>query len=93
VPGNRLRVVRHGDAWRRELKHASSHARLRVPLDSADTAPADVTPLRGNDDKFPDEVVGEVTVLRTEQYSAVCLVSESNRPLEVGDRMIGTPGY
>jgi len=93
VPGNRLRVLRRGDTWRRELKTASTHARLRVPLDSADTAPAEITPLRGNDDKFPDETVGEVTVLRTEQYSSVCLVTESSRPLEVGERLVATSGF
>lgn len=93
VPGNRLRAVRHGDTWRRELKSASTHARLRVPLDSPAEAPAEATPLRGDDELFPDEVAGEITVLRTEQYSAICLVTASNRPLVVGERVLAASGY
>lgn len=93
APGNRLRVLRRGDTWRRELKTASTHARIRVPLDSGETAPGEVTPLRGDDEKFPDEIVGEVIVLRTEEYSAVCLVTEASRALEVGERLLATSGY
>lgn len=93
VSGNRLRVVRRGDTWRNELRTSSVHARLRVPVDSPEEAPSETTPLHGDDESFPDEVVAEVMILRTEQYSSVCLVTEANRPLVVGDRMLSTAGY
>lgn len=91
--GNRLRVVERGDTWRRSLKKSSPYQRMRVVLDSPEEAAAEKTPLHGNDDKFPDEVTGEVTVLRTEKYTAACLVSESSHELEVGSRLVATPGY
>lgn len=93
VPGNRLRAVRHGDTWRRQLKSASRHTRLRVLLDDPSYAPTEMTPLHGDDDDFPDEVVGEVIVLRTEEYSAVCLVTESSRALESGEKLVVVSGY
>ncbi len=93
APGNRLRAVRRGDKWRRELDDASEHARLRVPLDDPTPAPVEMTPLYGDDEKFPDRVVGEVLLLRTEDYSAVGIVTESTRALEPGEKLIAVEGY
>jgi len=93
VPGNRLRAVRHGDTWRRELRTASKHARMRVPLDDPHDAPHETTPLHGDDEVFPDEVVGEVMVLRTEEYSSICMVVESARPLVGGEKLVAVSGY
>lgn len=92
-PGNRLRAVRHGDTWRRELKTGSKHSRMRVELDSPEEAPVEMTPLKGDDDTFPDEVVGEVMVLKTEEYSAVGLVTEASRALVAGDKLVAVQGY
>jgi len=93
TPGNRLRVVERGDTWRRHLKAGSKHQKLRVDVDSDEAAPVEKTPLHGNDDKFPDEVAGELIVLRTEDYSSICLVSESSHELESGQRVVSTVGY
>lgn len=93
VPGNRLRAVRHGDTWRRELKTASKHARMRVPVDDPHDAPVETTPLHGDDEAFPDEIVGEVMVLRTEEYSSICVVTESARPLVGGEKLVAVSGY
>jgi LysM repeat protein len=93
LPGNRLRAVRHGDTWRRELRTASKHARMRVPLDDPHDAPAETTPLHGDDEAFPDEIVGEVMVLRTEEYSSICIVVESTRPLLGGEKLVAVSGY
>lgn len=91
--GNRLRAVRRGDTWRRKLKTADYHARMRLELGSPEMPPPEVTPLRGDDEKFPDEVVGELTVLRAEEYSSICLVTESTRGLLSGERVVAVKGY
>jgi hypothetical protein len=93
APGNRLRVLRKGDTWRRGLKSASKMARARVVLDSLEEVEIETTPLRGDDETFPEEVVGELRVLRVEKYSAVALVTESNREIVVGDRAVAPKGY
>jgi len=93
LPGNRLRAVRHGDTWRRELRAGAKHARTRVPLDDPSDAPKETTPLHGDDESFPDEIVGEVMVLRTEEYSSICIVVESARPLLGGEKLVAVSGY
>lgn len=93
VVGNRLRVLRRGDTWRRKLNKGSKHQRLRIELGAPEVAEVEVTPLRGDDEKYPDEVVGEVIVLRTEEFSAICLVSSATRGLQPGDRLAAVKGY
>jgi hypothetical protein len=93
VPGNRLRAVRRGDTWRRKLKTADHHARMRLELGAPEMPQPEVTPLRGDDEKFPDEVVGELTVLRTEEYSSICLVTASTLGLVSGERVVAVKGY
>ena len=43
--------------------------------------------------KFPQEVVGEIRVLRTEPHSATCLVTQSRLELEPGDTLVARRGY
>lgn len=93
VPGNRLRALERGDLWRRNLKAGAKHQRTRAELDLPEDAPATVTPLHGDDEKFPDEVFGEVTVLRAEEESSLCLVSASSRELNTGERLQSVVGY
>jgi hypothetical protein len=92
-PGNRLRVLRRGDSWRRQLKTASRMARDRVRMDTKRRIDIETTPLRGDDDKFPQEVVGELRVLRTEKESSIALVTASQRELVAGDRALAPRGY
>ena len=92
-PGNRMKVVRRGDQWRRGLKNAPRTARARIRLDSPELVPSEITPIKGDDADFPDEVIGEVRILRTEKYSSVALVMESNRELLAGDRVVSVAGY
>lgn len=91
--GNRLRIVRRGDTWRQTLTTSNHHARVRVEMGSPDLPEAETTPMHGDQQKFPDEVIGELTVLRTEDYSAICLVTESSRSLMRGDRAVAVKGY
>lgn len=93
VAGNRLRVLRRGDTWRRNLKTASRMARDRVRIDSRKNVDIESTPLKGDDEKFPYEVVGELLLLKTERYSSIALVTQSRRELVAGDRALATVGY
>jgi len=93
VEGNRLRVLRRGDTWRRNLKTASRMARDRVRMDSRKNVDIETTPLKGDDEKFPYEVVGELLLLKTEKYSSIALVTQSRRELVAGDRALATVGY
>lgn len=93
VPGNRLRVLRRGDTWARNLTTGSRFARVRAEMGAPEIPPAEITPIHGDDEKFPDEVVGELTVLRTEEYTAICLVTQSAKGLEPGDRAVAISGY
>jgi hypothetical protein len=92
-PGNRLKILRRGDTWRRHLKTASRMARDRVRMDTRKSVDIETTPLRGDDQKFPHEVVGELRVLRTEKYSSIALVTDSRRELVAGDRALAQQGY
>lgn len=93
VSGNRLRALRRGDTWRQQLKTADHHARMRLELGSPDVPEPQTTPLPGDNDKFPDEVVGELTVLRTEEYSSICMVTSATRGLLSGERVVAVKGY
>lgn len=93
VPGNRLLVLRRGDTWRRGLKRASKMARDRVLLDAQENVRVETTPLHGDDSKFPQEVVGELRVLRTQKFTAIALVTDSRRELVPGDLALAKQGY
>ncbi len=93
VPGNRLRVLRRGDTWRRHLKSASRMARERVKMDTRKNVDTEATPLRGDDEKFPYEVIGELLILKTEKYSSIALVTQSRRELVSGDLALAPLGY
>lgn len=93
VPGNRLFVVKKGDAWRQSLVLPTRAARERPVIDSPKNGPIEPTPMREDDAHFPDEVIGELRVLRTERYSALALVTASIREIAPGDRAVAKKGY
>lgn len=93
VPGNRLFVVRRGDSWRKTLSTASKTARARVRTDVHDRVSVDYTPLEGDPEDFPEEVVGELRVLETRELSSLTLVTSSTREIEPGDRAVARKGY
>ena len=90
--GNRLFVVSKGDVWRSSLKTAARSARERLRMDNPDRVPVETTPLKGNEKQFPEEIIGELRVLRAHKYSAVALVTVSHRELVPGDRAVARKG-
>ncbi|MBK7585989.1 MAG: LysM peptidoglycan-binding domain-containing protein [Myxococcales bacterium] len=91
--GNRLFIVAKGDAWRASLKTATRSARDRLRIEVPESASVETTPLKGNEKDFPEEIVGEVRVLRANKYSSVCLVTVSHREIEPGDRAVARKGF
>jgi len=92
-PGNRLFVVRHGDAWRRTLESASVMARSRIRMDVPERLDWEVTPLEGDEETFPEEVVAELRVIRSHKYSSLALVTESHEEIEPGDQAVTRKGF
>ncbi|MGE3673740.1 MAG: LysM peptidoglycan-binding domain-containing protein [Polyangiaceae bacterium] len=91
--GNRLFVVRRGDSWRRSLKTATKMARDRVRQDVDDSVDIERTPLDGDENKFPEEIIGELRILRVRDDSSVALVTVSHRELVPGDRAVARKGF
>jgi hypothetical protein len=91
-PGNRLFVVRRGDAWRQTLVTTSGMASTRILTDRDDVG-FEPTPLEGTDEMFPEEVVAELRVIRAHKYSSLALVTESNEEVEPGDQVVARKGF
>ncbi len=92
-PGNRLFVVRHGDAWRQTLVTADAAFRISAD-DERPMPPMEKTPgSRRDDDRYPDEVVAELRVLAVKKDSAVCLVTQARSEIELRDLVVARKGY
>src|SRR5450432_701289 len=91
-PGSRLFVVRKGDSWRASLTTGSNMTRARALINSPEPADAEDTPTDGDEKKFPEESVAELRVLRTEKYSSIAIVTQSQREVVSGDLAVSRPG-
>jgi hypothetical protein len=90
--GSRLFVLRKGDSWRASLTTASKMTTRRMLINSPEQAGFEETPIRGDNDKFPEDTIAELRVLRTEKYSSIALVTESKREVVSGDLAVSRPG-
>jgi hypothetical protein len=93
VPGNRMFVIRRGDTWRRSMKITKRIGRQRMRIEDPEWVRYEPVPTPGRDEDFPDEVVAELRIIRTEKQSSVALVIESKLELEQGDRALARVGY
>lgn len=93
APGNRLFVIRRGDTWRSSMKVTKRIGRQRMRVEDPEWVRAEPVPTPGNDEDFPEQVVGELRVIRTQKETAVALVMESKLELEPGDRAVARVGY
>jgi len=93
VAGNRLFIVRRGDAWRHTLVTPS--AGYRVSVEEEAKAPAiEMTPgSRKDEQNYPDEVVGELRVVSLKKDSAACIVTEAKLEIEQFDLAVARKGY
>jgi LysM domain-containing protein len=92
LQGSRLFVLRKGDSWRASLTTSSIMQRRRMLINSPENAGAEDTPIHGDEEKFPEDTIAELRVLRTEKYSSIALVTESKREVVSGDLAVSRPG-
>jgi hypothetical protein len=92
-PGNRLFVVRRGDVWRESLLTTTSMASTRILMDVQDRPRYEATPLEGDNEAFPEEIVAEMRVIRAHKYSSLALITESNEEVEPGDQVVARKGF
>jgi hypothetical protein len=91
--GNRLLVLRRGDAWRRSLVTTTRSARDTLQVDSTENAQIRTTTLRRDDKDFPDEIIAEMRIVQVSRYSATAVVTESGKEIVVGDLAVAREGY
>jgi hypothetical protein len=89
--GNRLFIIRRGDAWRATLP--TDLAAMRIAIESKSPADIDRVPHARDEGLFPEEVTGELRVLALHPHSATCLVTQSTREIEFGDAAVARKGY
>jgi hypothetical protein len=93
VRGNRLFIMRRGDAWRQSLVTRGAGYRVS-PDDERPMPPMERTPgSRRSEGSYPDEVVGELRVLAVKKDTAVCLVTQSRLEIEPQDLAVARKGY
>ncbi len=92
-PGNRLFVVRRGDAWRRTLVSSTIMARSRIRMDVPERVDVEETPLHGDEEDFPEEVVAQVRVIRAHRFASLVLVTDSDEEIQPGDTVVARKGY
>jgi LysM domain len=92
LQGSRLFVLRKGDAWHASLTTSAPMQRRRMLINSPEEAGDEDTPLSDKEDKFPEDTIAELRVLRTEKYSSIALVVESKREVVSGDLAVTRAG-
>ena len=93
VPGNRLFILRRGDGWRPTLQGSGDLSDKRI-RDTERLGPETESILGTKRDKaYPDEIVGEVRVLRVREKTATCLVTTSRAEIVDGDLAVARKGY
>jgi hypothetical protein len=95
IPGNRLFVVTRGDEYRKTLIGASEFAASHVQYENEEPAKVEKGGAlgKGNDSKYPEEVVGEIRVLSVREHTAACLVIAAGHEIEPGQRVVARRGY
>ena len=89
--GNRLFIIRKGDAWRKSL--ASDTDATRIALESNSPAETESVPTPHNTAVLPEEVVGELRVVDVRDHTATCILTQSRSEIETGDEAVARKGY
>ena len=93
VPGNRLFAVRRGDQWRKTKVITKKIGKRRMVVDVPEWVRHEPIPFEGEDEDFPEEVVGELRVIRTQKYTSLCVVIQSSYEMEIGEKLVARKGY
>jgi hypothetical protein len=91
--GNRMFIIRRGDAWRRSLVAPIAGYRVS-PDDEKPMPPMEETPGSHKDEQnYPEEVVGELRVVSLKKDTATCVVTQARSEIEAGDVAVARKGY
>lgn len=90
-PGNRLHVMRKGDAWHRTQTTGTSAKRIALEDDSP--AATESVPKPRNASRLPEEVQAELRVVNVRKRTAMCIVTASDHEIEAGDKAFARKGY
>ncbi len=90
-PGNRLFVTRQGDAWHKT--QPTRTAAQRIALERDDPAAVENIPRPRDESILPEETVAEIRVITVRQHSAMCLITNASREIELGDIATAKKGY
>lgn len=91
--GNRLFVIRRGDTWRRTLSTASDDASISLRLNSDKSVDVYPTPLHGDENDFPEEVIGELRIIKAHKQSSFAVVVSASVEMKPGDRAVARVGF
>ena len=90
-PGNRLFVIRRGDAWRGSM--GTDRTADRVPMEKDTIGEVEPTPRIRDEKQYPEEIIGELRVLNTQKKSATCYVTRARGEIEINDDVVARKGY
>ena len=90
-PGNRLFVIRKGDAWHRTLTTGSSAK--RIALEDESPAATENVPKPRDSSTLPEEVQAELRVINVRKQTAMCIVTASRHEIEAGDKAFARKGF
>ena len=90
-PGNRLFVLKKGDAYHQSLTTKSS-AR-RIALEDESPAATETIPRPRNEAALPEEVLAELRIINVRKSTSMAIVTTSRREIEVGDQAFARRGY
>lgn len=90
-PGNRLFVLRKGDAWHDSFTNRG--AVQRIALENESPAAIESVPKPKDETKLPEETIGELRVVTVGKHSSMCIFTSTRREIEVGDKVFMRKGY
>jgi LysM domain len=91
--GNRLFVIRRGDTWRRTLSTTSHDAASSLNMNSDKAIDVSPVPLHGDENDFPEEVIGELRVIKAHKFSSFAVVVSASFELKPGDKAVARVGF
>lgn len=89
--GNRMFVIRKGDAWHATQTTTSSAKRIALEDDSP--AATETVPKPRDPSRLPEEVLAELRVINVRKKTSMCIVTTSKHEIEAGDRAYARKGF
>jgi hypothetical protein len=89
--GNRMFVIRKGDAWHQTQTTGAEP--LRIALEDDSPAATEKVPRPRDASRLPEEVLAELRVINVRKKTAMCIVTTSKHEIEAGDQAFARKGY